>query len=249
MTLASVVSKRNDAAVAGETILIVDDDDSLRELVGGFLRNHGFVVSEAGDVPSMRLALARAAPDLVILDVMMPGEDGLSGLRTMERENRPSVILLSALGSDTDRIVGLEMGADDYVPKPCNPRELLARVRAVLRRGPARDEEWPVLRFAGWVMDSRRWELLDPQGREVVLTSGEFRLLQALASCDGKVIPRDVLAERLGNNNFESFDRAVDIAVSRLRRKLAEYGGGELVRTVRGEGYALAVKLDKAGQD
>lgn len=138
----------NAATRAGESVLVVDDDSALRELIGGFLAGHGYRVIEAGDVPAMRSVLAREAPDLVVLALMMPGEDGLAALRTMPA-GHPPVIMLSALGEETDRIVGLELGADDYLAKPCNPRELLARIRAVLRRGDATGQEPDAIRFAG----------------------------------------------------------------------------------------------------
>ena len=232
--------------MAGESILIVDDDTGLRDLVGAFLRDHGFTVREAADVPAMRAALARGRPDLVVLDLMMPGEDGLAALRTMPQANRPPVIMLSAMGSDTDRIVGLEMGADDYLPKPCNPRELLARIRAVLRRGGPGIRPGEVLAFAGWQLDTGARELLDPAGRPVLLTSTELRLLETLARSGRRVLTRDELAQRLKGEDYEEFDRAIDIAVSRLRRKLAEAGGEGLIRTVRGEGYGLDPEVTRA---
>lgn len=223
--------------MAGQTILIVDDDSALRELIGAFLRQHGFHVREASDVPSLRTALAAARPDVIVLDLMMPGEDGLAALRTIDPANRPPVIMLSTMGSDVDRIVGLELGADDYLAKPCNPRELLARIRALLRRGAAGEESF---RFDGWRLDCAAHELTTPDRRTVALTAGEFRLIEVLARAGRRVLSRDELAHRLGGDDHEAFDRAIDIAVSRLRRKLAEHGGGELIRTVRGEGYGLA---------
>jgi len=232
--------------LTGETILIVDDDAALRELVGTFLRDHGFCVREAGDVPSMRSSMAGGRPDLVILDLMMPGEDGLSALRTMEPAGRPPVIMLSAMGSDVDRIVGLEMGADDYLPKPCNPRELLARVRAVLRRGTQAEEPGATFAFGGWRLDTATRELVAPSGAPVPVTPGEMRLLEALARAGRRVLTREELAAKLGGPEYEAFDRAIDLAVSRLRRKLAEHDPADLIRTVRGEGYGLAPDVTRA---
>ena len=163
-------------------ILVVDDDADLRQLVGDFLRGHGLGVDVARDAREMDARFAEARYDLVILDLMMPGEDGLSVLRRLRGGARPAVIMLSAMGEDTDRIVGLEMGADDYLGKPCNPRELLARVRAVLRRGEQRAaaEGFSVgCEFAGWRLDHVRRELRSPQGVVVNLSSGEFSLLRA----------------------------------------------------------------------
>lgn len=231
--------------MAGDSILLVDDDTALRELIAGFLAEHGYRVTQATDVPSMRGLLAQETPDLIVLDLMMPGEDGLAGLRTLPSEGRPPVIMLSALGGDTDRIVGLEMGADDYLPKPCNPRELLARIRAVLRRGDASNGVARVLHFAGWRLNPDTWQLFAPDGEEAGLTEGEFRLLLQLARANRQVLSRDVLAARLAGQDYESYDRYIDIAISRLRRKLARHKGGEgLIRTVRGAGYGMAVPVE-----
>lgn len=224
--------------VAGETILIVDDDSALRALIGEFLQGHGYAVKEAGDVPAMRAVLASSLPDLIILDLMMPGEDGLAALRTLDPTRRPPIIMLSAMGSDVDRIIGLELGADDYLPKPCNPRELLARVRAVLRRG-APAEDAATFLFAGWRLDTATRELTAPDGSPLALTSGELRMMEVLVRSGRRVLAREELATRLGGPDYEAFDRAIDLTVSRLRRKLALHDTSELIRTVRGEGYGL----------
>jgi len=230
--------------VAGETILIVDDDSALRELIGAFLQGHGYVVREAGDVPAMRVALAGGHPDLIILDLMMPGEDGLAALRTMGAQ-RPPIIMLSAMGSDVDRIIGLELGADDYLPKPCNPRELLARVRAVLRRGVSA-EDTPAFLFGGWRLDTGTRELTAPDGTQLALTPGELRMLEVLVRSGRRVLAREELATKLGGPDYEAFDRAIDLTVSRLRRKLAAHDPSELIRTVRGEGYGLNPPVTRA---
>lgn len=231
--------------MGGQMILVVDDDSGLRELVGSFLAEHGYVVREAGDARAMRAALAGQRPDLIVLDLMMPGEDGLSALRTMG-ESRPPVIILSAMGGDADRIVGLELGADDYMTKPCNPRELLARVRAVLRRSANANTQGETYRFSGWRMDVASRELTAPDGTLVTLTPREWGILAELVKANRRVLSRDELISRVASDDADSFDRAIDIAVSRLRRKLADHDPAEVIRTVRGEGYGLAPDVTHA---
>jgi two-component system, OmpR family, response regulator len=229
------------------SILVVDDDPDLRKLIGDFLLGHGFRVAVAANAQAMREAIERQRPDLVILDVMMPGEDGLSAARRLTAENGPPVIMLSALGSDTDRIIGLEVGADDYLPKPCNPRELLARVRAVLRRRaapePAGTTPSARYEFAGWRLDLMRRELRDPAGTFINLSDGEFALLRTFIEHPQRVLSRDQLLDITRGNNVEVYDRAIDSQVSRLRRKLNERADQELIRTVRNEGYMLLAKV------
>lgn len=223
-------------------VLIVDDDSAIREgLVEVFVRA-GFAASSAGDVAAMERTLAAQTVDLIVLDLMMPGEDGLSACRRLSGKG-PPIIMLSALGDDADRIVGLEIGADDYLAKPCNPRELVARARAVLRR--ARDADTEVsaesLRFAGFRLDIARRELVDPDGVVMPLSAGEFRLLRAFAEHPQRVLTREQLLDYAFDNDADVFDRAVDVQVSRLRKKL-ERPGVEIIRTVRGEGYLFAAK-------
>ncbi len=236
--------------MAGESILLVDDDAALRLLISDFLRGHGFAVREAGGGAAMRAALADGPCDLVILDVMMPNEDGLSCLRALQSGGgaaTPAVIMLSALATDIDRIIGLEAGADDYVAKPCNPRELLARIRSVLRRREPGEVAagGAVLAFAGWQLDESAWVLRDPAGTRIALSSGEIRLLAALVRARGAVLNRDQLMDAIHGIDGLSFDRAIDIHVSRLRRKLQERGGGKLIRTVRGAGYSLTAPVQR----
>lgn len=241
-------------------ILIVDDDKGLRTLISDFLEKHGYQTRTAGDAAQMRAMLAAEQFDLVVLDVMMPKEDGLTALRGLVGSGAPPIIMLSAVGSDIDRIVGLEMGADDYLAKPCNPRELLARIRTVLRRrsggtaaneiAPAGAEAAPAahaesdsgdnLRFAGWRMDLGLRLLFDPDNRLITLSDGEFRLLRAFAEHPRRVVTRDQLLEWSRGEDSDHYDRAIDVQLSRLRRKLAGGEGGagqELIRTVRNEGY------------
>ena len=231
-------------------ILVVDDDADLRRLISDFLAGHGFVVEQAASAAEMQRRIDAAPPDLVVLDVMMPGEDGLSAARRLALTHGPAVIMLSALGTDTDRIFGLEIGADDYLAKPCNPRELLARVRAVLRRragepGAAAGES-SLYEFAGWRLDVARRDLRDPGGAYIDLTDGEFALLRCFVQSPQRVLNRDQLLDQAHGGNREIYDRAVDSQVSRLRRKLNERSQVELIRTVRNEGYMLLPAVRRA---
>ncbi|HEY4077936.1 MAG TPA: response regulator [Rhizomicrobium sp.] len=228
-------------------ILIVDDDEGIRGLVSSFLEKHGFGTDTAENAEQMRTKLRARKYDLIVLDVMMPGEDGLSALRDLQKRNGPPIIMLSAVGTDIDRIVGLEMGADDYLAKPCNPRELLARIRTVLRRqlretGDAQTPAEPFsggrLRFAGWRIDLVSRILHDPGDQVVTLSDGEFRLLRAFVEHPRRVLTRDQLLDIARGHESEHYDRAIDVQISRLRRKLAATDqDGELIRTVRNEGY------------
>ncbi len=229
-------------------LLIVDDDPGIRELTAAFLESHGYAVDTAADGAAMRTAMARERYDLIVLDVMMPGEDGLSILRSMDRSTGPAVVIQSVIGTDIDRIVGLEMGADDYVAKPANPRELLARIRSVLRRAsgggaPVAVTKRQFHRFAGWRLDATGRQLFDPDDVVINLSDGEFRLLLALIEHPRRVLSRDRLLDLSRGLNAEHFDRAIDVQMSRLRRKLARDGGEELVRTVRNEGYLFTAEV------
>jgi two-component system OmpR family response regulator len=233
-------------------ILIVDDDEGIRTLISEFLVKHGFATATAADPVEMREMMAKMRYDLIVLDVMMPREDGLTALRHMA-EDAPPVIMLSAVGTDVDRIVGLEMGADDYLAKPCNPRELLARIRTVLRRhekasaperlaanddADADPNSGDNLHFAGWRMDVGLRLLFDPESQLIALSDGEFRLLRAFAEHPRRVLNRDQLLEWSRGEETEHYDRAIDVQLSRLRRKLAGGRGSEdIIRTVRNEGY------------
>jgi len=226
-------------------VLIVDDDPEIRNGLADVFARAGFAALTAGDVPAMERALEKSSVDLVVLDLMMPGEDGLSACKRLSGSGRPPIIMLSALGDDADRIVGLEIGADDYLAKPCNPRELVARARAVLRRAKDKGEEAPsgdAVRFAGFRLDVARRELHDPDGVVIPLSAGEFRLLRAFVQHPRRVLSREQLLDYAFANDSDIFDRAVDVQVSRLRRKLERPGAPEIVRTVRGEGYMFDVK-------
>ena len=230
---------------AAPRILVVDDDPGIREVLTEYLGQHGYATEGAATAAEMDRAIAARRPDLIVLDLMMPGEDGLSVCRRIAGKG-PPIVMLSAMGEDTDRIIGLELGADDYLAKPCNPRELLARVRAVLRR--PRDEaagDAPALLFAGWRLDLMRRELTRPDQQVVPLSAGEFALLRAFAERPGRVMTRDQLLERARGTDADIFDRAMDVQISRLRKKLDDGSGLEMIQTLRGEGYMFDVKVDR----
>jgi two-component system, OmpR family, response regulator len=235
--------------VAPARIVVVDDDASIRDALRDYLVRHGFAVRTADGAAALDRLLALAPAELVILDWMMPGEDGLSICRRLASTG-VAVLMLSALDSPPDRVVGLEVGADDYLTKPFDPRELLARVRALLRRADklSAARAVPTLRFDGWCLATERRALTDPLGRDVMLTAGEFALLRALAERPGRVLGRDYLMTLTRGDDAEPFDRAIDLAISRLRRKLAQAhaGGDALIQTLRGEGYRFAATVQRA---
>ncbi|MFV0622740.1 response regulator [Sphingomonas sp. ac-8] len=226
--------------IASSTVLVVDDDASIRDAIVDFLAGHGFAVRAVGDAAACERQLLQAPVDLVVLDVMMPGEDGLSLCRRLAPTGVP-ILMLSALDDVTDRIVGLEVGAWDYLTKPFEPRELLARIRALLRRPsaePSKQEQASRgVTFAGWWLDVEERRLRDPAGRPVSLSEGEHALLATFASRPGRILTRDTLLDLARGLDAASYDRAIDIAVSRLRRKLAEADPAPIIETVRGVGY------------
>ena len=238
-------------------ILVVDDDREIRDLTARFLRKHGYRVDTAANGREMDTQLAAGRYDLIVLDLMMPGEDGLSICRRLRADGAIPIVMLTALGEETDRIVGLEMGADDYLPKPFNPRELLARIKAVLRRSAAAASSAAAqavvptgrrLSFEGWSLDLARRELFDPTGALVTLTAGEFDLLAAFAERPHRVLSRDQLLDLTRGREAGPFDRSVDVQLSRLRRKV-ETNPGEpaLIKTVRGGGYMFAANVTASG--
>lgn len=231
-----------------EDVLLIDDDVELCSMLTEYLGKNGFRVRTAhrGD---LGLKAAQQRPwALILLDVMLPGMDGFEVLKRIRSESTVNVLLLTARGEDVDRIVGLEIGADDYIPKPFNPRELLARMRAVLRRNTVAAGAPPaVLRVADLELDSGARKVLKA-GAKVDLTDVEFGLLEALMQSPGKVVNREDLSQAVLGRAFDPFDRSLDMHVSRLRRKLSHAGSDEnLVKTVRGAGYQLVVDSDPAG--
>lgn len=236
-------------------LLLVEDDGEMRALVARLLREAGFRVSTARDGREMWEALESpaGAPDLVMLDVMLPGPSGLDLLRRLrERGIRVPVMMLTARGEELDRVLGLELGADDYVAKPFAPRELVARVRALLRRAaPAEARPDPRSRriaFAGWVLDTARRELVSPEGVLVDLSGAEYDLLLAFLEHPGRVLSRDQLLEVARRRaGADPYDRTVDVQVSRLRRKIeAQETGPALIKTVRGAGYVFVAEVTRA---
>ncbi|MBF0246666.1 MAG: response regulator [Alphaproteobacteria bacterium] len=232
-------------------ILVVDDDREIRDLLGRYLRGHGYRVTTAADGREMTSALGAGSVDLIVLDLMMPGDDGLTLTRNLRAaRSRVPIIMLTAMGEETDRIVGLEMGADDYLAKPFNPRELLARIKAVLRRADAlpataQDARTAGLHaFAGWTLDTATRALIRDHGECVELSGGEYEVLLAFVTHPGRVLSRDQLLDLARGRDAQPFDRAMDVQVSRLRRKLGDDPKSpELIKTVRGGGYMFTAKV------
>ena len=233
---------------APTTLLLVDDEPTLREPLAEYLTRQGFVVQEAESAAAARTRLAQATPDLVLLDIMMPGEDGLSLCRHLVESRRLPTILLTAKGEAMDRIIGLEIGADDYVTKPFEPRELVARIRSVLRRAerpaaPATHDEL-LYEFEGWQLDPLKHRLTDPDGALVPLSTAEFRMLRAFCDHPRQVLDRDRLLDMVQGREAHLFDRAVDNQISRLRRKIeADSRDPRFIQTVRGGGYRFATDV------
>jgi len=231
-------------------ILIVDDDAEIRSLLGEYLRKNGYETSVAGDGKGMRALLARRRVDLIVLDLMLPGEDGLTLCRTLRAESDTPVIMLTARGEETDRIVGLEMGADDYLAKPFSPRELLARIKSVLRRYRSlplnlRADEAREIGFAGWRLDTVGRHLVASDGTIGPLSGAEYRLLRVFLSHPNHVLTRDQLMLLSKGHEADPLDRSIDIAVSRLRHRLGDDPAEpSIIKTVRGEGYVLAVAVE-----
>ncbi|RYB07803.1 response regulator [Lichenibacterium ramalinae] len=228
-------------------VLIVEDDADISALMARYLGDNGFSTEIAGDGVAMDRRMAQRRPDIVVLDINLPGEDGLSLCLRLRNAGGPPVIMVTAKGEDVDRILGLEMGADDYLPKPFNPRELLARIRAVLRRqgvgpGPAPAAGPPrVLRFAGWTIDRGARRLTDPDGTRVALTSAEFDLLSTFCDHPGRVLSRERLLDLTQGPGSVSQDRSIDIVVSRLRLKIERNPREpDFVQTVRSSGYIFS---------
>lgn len=230
-------------------ILIVDDDAEIRNLLLEYFEKNGMRATAVADARGMRSALKVAPPDLIVLDLMLPGEDGLSLCRDVRAHSNLPIVMLTARGEETDRIVGLEMGADDYVPKPFHPRELLARIKSVLRRARSMPDNLQPdrarsLHFAGWSLDTATRTLTSPYGILVDLSGTEFRLLRAFLEHPNRTLTRDQLIDLMLAREAGPFDRAIDVQVSRLRHRLHDNGKEpKLIKTVRGQGYVLAVPV------
>lgn len=229
-----------DASQDPISILLVDDDPGLRQLIAEFLAQQEFRIFEAESGAAMRSQLAAHHIDILVIDVMMPGESGLSIVRELSGRSDLGIIMVSALGSETDRIVGLELGADDYLAKPVSPRELLARIRALLRRRTREGTTQGAVQsysFAGWRLDPVRHVLRDPDGVVTTLSEGEFALLLAFVERSQRILTRDQLLDLTRGPTTDSFDRSIDTQISRIRRKLGTRTRHEIIRTVRNEGY------------
>lgn len=230
-------------------ILIVDDHRDIRDAVCDYLEDNGMRASVARDAVEMDEKLRGARFDLIVLDVMMPGEDGISVCRRLSAQGVAPILMLTARGEEIDRIIGLEVGADDYLPKPFNPRELLARIKAILRRSGRAEMSAGALtshqiQFAGWTLDTDKRELRHEGGREVHLTTAEFKLLTVFLERPRFVLSRDQLLDLTSGRTAQVFDRTIDNQVSRLRKKIeADLSHPEIIATVRGGGYSLATDV------
>jgi two-component system OmpR family response regulator len=235
-------------------ILIVDDDAEIRNLLTRYLEKNGLRATAVPDGRAMWQALERAAPDLIVLDLMLPGDDGLTLCRTLRTKSDLPVIMLTARGEETDRIVGLEMGADDYLPKPFSARELLARIKVILRRTRAlppnlAPTDEPALRFAGWTLDTARRVLVAPDGAALSIHGVEFKLLRVFLEHPQRVLDRDQLLDLTQGREADPLDRSIDVQVSRLRRRLGEDPAHpKLIKTVRGEGYVFSAPVERVAR-
>jgi two-component system, OmpR family, response regulator len=233
-----------------DSILIVDDDAEIRSLLREYLEKSGYRVKAVADGRGMRAALKSGQPDIVILDLMLPGEDGLALCRELRAQTNIPILMLTARGEEADRIVGLEMGADDYVAKPFHARELLARVKSILRRARSlpenlQPERVKAFRFSGWTLDVATRTLSAPDGILVDLSGTEYRLLRALVDHPNRTLNRDQLIDLMLDRDAGPFDRAIDVQISRLRRRLRDNGKEPtLIKTVRGQGYVLATLVE-----
>jgi two-component system, OmpR family, response regulator len=239
--------------IVPDKILVVDDDRDIRALLADYLANHGYAVSVASDGPSMRKALKQERIDLIVLDLTLPKEDGLTLCREVRAASATPIIMLTARGEALDRILGLEMGADDYLAKPFEPRELIARIKSVLRRAkalPSNLEAEPVraFLFAGWKLDVQRHRLEQPDGTIVMLSGAEFRMLKVLIERQGRVLSRDQLMTLAKGRHATSDDRSIDLQISRLRERLDDDAKAPVfIKTVRNSGYVFAVPVQVQG--
>lgn len=236
-------------------ILVVDDDSQIRDLISDYLKQHQFRVSTARDGNEMWRVLKRSNIDLVVLDIMLPGDDGLTLCRKLREESDVMIIMLSAVGEETDRVIGLEVGADDYLAKPFSPRELLARIKALTRRttGPLAEErkarrlaETPPINFNDWQLDQNKRRLIAPDGVTVPLSAAEYDLLTAFLEHPNRVLTRDQLLDLTKGREAQPFDRTIDVQVARLRKKIEEDPKNpQVIQTVRGGGYQFKANVTK----
>ena len=230
-------------------LLIVDDDREIRSLLCRYFESNGFRATAVEHGEAMAATLEQEKVDLIVLDVMLPGVNGMTLCRELRRHSQTPVIMLTARGEDEDRIDGLESGADDYLPKPFNPRELLSRVKAVLRRSVLRDAGAPVrtFRFGGWVLDTTTRTLTDSDGSLIPLSGAEYRLLTVLLASPSRVLSRSQLATLLRGREADPQDRSIDVRVSRLRQLLGDNArASQIIKTVYGEGYVIGVGVETA---
>jgi two-component system OmpR family response regulator len=233
-------------------ILIVDDDAEIRSLLSRYLQKNGLRATAVADGRAMWQALDRGSFDLIVLDLMLPGDDGLTLCRTLRARSDMPVIMLTARGEETDRIVGLEMGADDYLAKPFSARELLARIKVILRRARSlppnmQPEEEREVRFGDWSLDTVHRHLVSPAGVVTPIGGAEYRLLRIFLEHPNRVLSRDQLVEMTQGKEADALDRSIDVQVSRLRRRLGDGSRDPgMIKTVRGEGYVLSVPVNKA---
>jgi DNA-binding response OmpR family regulator len=235
-------------------ILVVDDDPRIRQMLTHYFAQEGYQVSAAADGAAMRAQLNARKVDVILLDVVMPGQDGLTIAREVRAESDVGIIMLTSRDELLDRVVGLEVGADDYIAKPFHLREVLARVKSVVRRrkpalesvGRSEDRRVEVIRFDGWILDTARRRLLSPNGKDVVLTSGEFDLLAALAKHPGRVFSRETLMEHTRGHGMRAFDRTIDAQIARLRKKIErDPKSPTIVKSVRAVGYVFTARVDR----
>lgn len=232
------------------TLIVVDDDPEIRELLADYLCRHGMRALMAEDAEALRRLLEVETPDLLIVDLMMPGDDGFTLCRDLRRHSDVPIIMLTASADETDRILGLELGADDYLGKPFNPRELLARIKAVLRR--ARGQQAPTnpaqarwVAFGDWRLDRLTRELVDAEGQHLPLSGADFQLLQVFLEHPEQVLSREALFELTRGRPAPALDRSIDVHVCRLRQRLGEDAQhSQLIRTVRGAGYVLTARVE-----
>jgi two-component system, OmpR family, response regulator len=241
-------ARYNAAMSTRDHILIVDDDPEIRSLLCKYLDQQGYRATAVGDGKGLWAALDKTHVDLVVLDLMLPGEDGLVLCRKLRAQSELPVIVVTARGEETERIIGLEMGADDYLPKPFNPRELLARIKGVLRRtrtfpSSSDTEDVKAFRFANWALDTVTRQLVSPDSAVVALSSGEYRLLRVFLEHPNRVLSRDQLLDLSRGREQQPFDRSIDVMVSRLRRALRDTPPA-IIQTVRAEGYVLSAKVE-----